>query len=104
MNRDLLSDLLADRAYLLADGAIGTNFMAMGLESGEAPDLWNLEHPDRVATLHRQFVDAGSDIILTNTFGANRYRLKLHGDESRVDEINRAGARIARGVADGADR
>jgi len=104
MTRDLLSDLLVERAYLLADGAIGTNFMAMGLESGEAPDLWNLEHPDRVASLHRQFVDAGSDIILTNTFGANRYRLKLHGDEDRVDEINRAGARIARAEADGAGR
>jgi len=104
MTGGLLSDLLAERDYLLADGAIGTNFMAMGLQSGEAPDLWNLEHPGRVADLHRRFVDAGSDIILTNTFGANRYRLKLHGDEDRVGDINMAGARIARDVADGTGR
>jgi methionine synthase I (cobalamin-dependent) len=101
---DLLSDLLASRDYLLADGATGTNFFAMGLESGDAPDIWNIDHPDRVHALHRGFVEAGSDIILTNTFGANRHRLKLHGDQDRVAEINEAGAKIARLEADAAER
>jgi len=101
---DLLSELLATRDYLLADGATGTNFFAMGLESGDAPDIWNINHPERVTALHSGFVEAGSDIILTNTFGANSYRLKLHGDQDRVAEINEAGARIAREVADRAGR
>ena len=101
---DLLNELLQTRDYLLADGATGTNFFAMGLESGDAPDIWNIEHPDRVHALHRGFVEAGSDIILTNTFGANRYRLELHGDQDRVQEINEAGARIARAEADAATR
>ena len=101
---DLLSELLATRDYLLADGATGTNMFAMGLETGAAPDLWNLEHPERVAELNRSFIDAGADIILTNTFGANRYRLALHGDQNRSREINEAGARIAREVADVAGR
>ncbi len=101
---DLLSELLQSRDYLLADGATGTNFFAMGLESGDAPDIWNIDHPGRVHALHKGFVDAGSDIILTNTFGANRYRLMLHGDQDRVQEINEAGAQIARAEADATDR
>lgn len=101
---NLLSDLLNSRDYLIADGATGTNFFAMGLESGDAPDIWNIDHPERVRDLHRGFIDAGSDIILTNTFGANRYRLKLHNDQDRAHEINEAGAKIAREQADAADR
>ncbi len=101
---DLLSELLQTRDYLLADGATGTNFFAMGLQSGDAPDIWNIDHSDRVHALHKGFVDAGSDIILTNTFGANKYRLMLHGDQDRVQEINQAGARIARAEADAVDR
>ena len=73
-----LAELLAAKGVLLADGATGTNYFRMGLEAGEPPELWNVEHPDRVQQLHRAFVDAGSDIILTNTFGGNRHRLKLH--------------------------
>lgn len=101
---DLLQELLATRDFLLADGATGTNMFAMGLETGDAPDLWNLEHPDRVADLHRSFVDAGSDIILTNTFGANRYRLALHQAQDQVQDLNQSGARVAREVADSSDR
>jgi len=101
---DLLSELLQSRDYLLADGATGTNFFAMGLESGEAPDVWNIDHPERVHALHQGFVEAGSDIILTNTFGANRYRLMLHGDQDRVQQINESGARIARMEADAVAR
>jgi len=101
---DRLSELLAGRPYLLADGATGTNLFDMGLGHGDAPELWNLEHPERVARLHQMFVDAGADIILTNSFGGTRHRLKLHGAQERVAEINEAAARIARGVAGAAGR
>ena len=80
---DLLSRLLAEGRILLADGATGTNYFDMGLASGEAPEAWLLEHPEKVADLHRRFVEAGSDIVLTNSFGATRFRLKLHGLEER---------------------
>jgi 5-methyltetrahydrofolate--homocysteine methyltransferase len=101
---NLLADLLAEREYLLADGATGTNLMAMGLPAGRAPDLWNAEHPENVTRLHESFLEAGSDVLLTNTFGANRCRLKLDGAEDRAREINDAGARLARAAADAAGR
>ena len=91
---------LIDReGVALADGAMGTMLFDRGLESGGSPELWNLEHPDRVAAVHRGYLEAGSDLILTNTFGGNRFRLALHGLEARVDELNRAGARLAREAA-----
>ena len=93
---DRLTNLLNRRPWLLADGAIGSNLFERGLTSGDAPELWNVEHPDRVAQLHRAFVEAGADIILTNSFGGTRYRLKLHRAEDRVGELNEAAARIAR--------
>ena len=96
--------LLAEKGVLLADGATGTNLFAMGLLSGEAPELWNETEPDKIAALHRGFVEAGSDIILTNSFGGTRHRLKLHQAEDRVFELNRRAAEIARAVADAADR
>jgi methionine synthase I (cobalamin-dependent) len=99
-----LSALLDAGKVLLADGAIGTNLFAMGLAPGDAPELWNLEHPDRVQQLHQGFVDAGSDIILTNSFGGNARRLMLHGLQHRVGEINRVAARLARAAADTASR
>jgi 5-methyltetrahydrofolate--homocysteine methyltransferase len=102
--RTSLAELLATRPVVLADGATGTNYFRMGLESGASPELWNVERPDLVADLHHQFVGAGADIILTNTFGCNRSRLALHGAERRVVELATAAARIARGVADAADR
>ena len=74
---NLLAELLAERDYLLADGATGTNMMAMGLPPGQAPDLWNLQAPEKVSDLHGRFIEAGADIILTNTFGSNRCRLAL---------------------------
>jgi 5-methyltetrahydrofolate--homocysteine methyltransferase len=97
-------DLLAAKPYLLADGAMGTNLFRQGLATGDCPELWNVEHPDRVANVHRKFVEAGSDIVLTNSFGGTRHRLKLHRLEGRVRELNVAAARIARGVADAAGR
>ncbi len=76
-------DLLENRPYLLADGATGTTLFGMGLQTGDAPELWNIDHPDRIRTLHEGSVQAGSDLILTNSFGGNRYRLKLHQAEQR---------------------
>ncbi|HEV7252374.1 MAG TPA: betaine--homocysteine S-methyltransferase [Mesorhizobium sp.] len=96
--------LLSEKGVLLADGATGTNLFAMGLEAGEAPELWNETHPERIEALHQGFVDAGADIILTNSFGGTRHRLKLHHAQDRVFELNRLAAGIARKVADGAGR
>lgn len=99
-----LSDLLAEKGVLLADGATGTNLFAMGLEAGEAPELWNETHPERITKLHQDFVDAGADIILTNTFGGTRHRLKLHHAQDRVHALNKRATEIARAVADKAGR
>jgi len=101
---DLLQRLLAEKDVLLADGATGTNLFALGLQTGEPPELWNVDHPDRVRTHYQSFVDAGSDIILTNSFGGTRHRLKLHGSQDGVAELNETAARLAREVVDAADR
>ena len=96
--------LIAERGVLLADGATGTNLFAMGLEAGEAPELWNESDPDKITALHQGFVDAGADIILTNSFGGTRHRMKLHNAQDRVHELNRLAAEIARAVAERAGR
>jgi methionine synthase I (cobalamin-dependent) len=99
-----LSELLAEKGVLLADGATGTNLFAQGLEAGEAPELWNEAQPEKIVKLHQDFVDAGADIILTNSFGGTRHRLKLHHAQDRVHELNKKAAEIARSVADKAPR
>lgn len=104
MSRGDFLHMLHERPWLLADGATGTNYFQMGLESGGAPELWNVDHPDRVRSLHRSFIEAGADIILTNSFGGNARRLKLHKAERRVAEINRRAAELARAEADAVDR
>ena len=96
MTSPSFTEALATRPWLLADGATGTNYFQMGLESGDAPEMWNLEHPERVRSLHRRFIEAGADIVLTNSFGGNRHRLKLHNAQDRVRELNVAAARLAR--------
>ena len=103
---DALKELLEERPWLLADGATGTNLFAVGLQSGDAPELWNCDpqYAERIYQLNKSFVDAGSDIILTNSFGGNRYRLKLHEAQDRVAELNEAAARIARRAADSVER
>src|SRR5208283_3277201 len=101
---DRLTILLAERPWLLADGATGSNLFERGLQSGDSPELWNSDHPQRVAELERAFIDAGADIILTNTFGGTRHRLKLHKAEARVAELNERAALIARAEADRAGR
>ncbi len=102
--RSSLESLLALGHPLLADGATGTNFMGMGLGPGEPPELWNVDSPEKVRTLHQQFVDAGADIILTNTFGCNRFRLKLHSAEDRAFEIAKRAAEIAAEIAESSER
>jgi methionine synthase I (cobalamin-dependent) len=104
MTRPSFTEALATRPWLLADGATGTNYFQMGLVSGDAPEMWNFEHPDRVRSLHRRFIEAGADIVLTNSFGGNRHRLKLHNAQDQVREINIAAAKNARAEADAAGR
>ncbi len=99
-----LAELLAERDVLVADGAMGTALFDLGLESGGCPELLNVERPDLIHKVHTGYVEAGADIVLTNTFGGNRSRLALHSLGGRVMELNRAAVGIARDVADGADR
>ncbi|MBT7416274.1 MAG: methionine synthase, partial [Rhodobacteraceae bacterium] len=73
-----LEKMLSERPWILADGATGTNLFNMGLLSGDAPELWNEQHPERIRELYQMAVDAGSDLFLTNSFGGNASRLKLH--------------------------
>jgi 5-methyltetrahydrofolate--homocysteine methyltransferase len=84
---------------ILADGAMGTMLFEAGLQFGDPPEAWNLEHPDRVQAIHRAYLEAGSQIILTNTFGGNRFRLGMHNLQAKVPELNRAAVEIAREAA-----
>jgi 5-methyltetrahydrofolate--homocysteine methyltransferase len=97
---DLVSRAL--REVLICDGAMGTMLQSKGLSAGECPDEWNISHSDAVFDVHRGYVQAGADIILTNTFGANRLKLKRCGLEDRLVNINTEGAKLAR-EASGAD-
>ena len=92
-------DRLSQGGILIADGATGTTLQQMGLPSGAAPERWNLENPDAIRALHRGYVEAGSDLILTNTFGGSRLRLEMEGLGDQVREINLAAGRLAREVA-----
>jgi len=96
----LIDDLVA-KGPVLTDGAWGTELQARGLPPGDIGDVWNLAYPERVEEVARAYVDAGSRIILTNTFRANRIALERHHEESRVEEINRAGVEISRRAAAG---
>ncbi|MGA8259631.1 MAG: betaine--homocysteine S-methyltransferase [Arenicellales bacterium] len=101
---DILRELLETRPWLLADGATGTGLFEMGLQSGDAPELWNIDYPDRIEAHYRGFVDAGSDIVLTNSFGGTRHRLSLHQAQNRVQELNERAAAILRKVIDESGR
>ncbi len=94
--------LLDSGRVVMADGAMGTMLFANGLEFGDPPEVWNLTHPDIVRRIHRGYIDAGSSILLTNTFGGNRFRLALHNLEGRVDELNRTAAILLRSEVDAA--
>ena len=99
-----LEELLYDRDWLLADGATGTNLFQAGLQSGDSPELWNALFPNKITALYQSAVDSGSDIFLTNTFGCNASRLKLHNAENRVFELNKLSASLACEVAAKANR
>jgi 5-methyltetrahydrofolate--homocysteine methyltransferase len=93
--KKLLHEIILSRR-LVGDGAMGTQLMLAGLESGACGEAWNLTHPDRVLAIQKRYADAGADCIITNTFGGSRIMLRRHGHEKDLAEINRAGARIAR--------
>lgn len=95
----VLLERLAQRT-LIADGAMGTMLQAAGRQGGECGELWNLTQPDKIRAIHTAYLEAGSDIVLTNTFGGTCSRLREYGEEGRVREINRAAARLARQAAD----
>jgi methionine synthase I (cobalamin-dependent) len=100
---ETIAQLMASGA-VVTDGAWGTELQSRGLPAGACPDGWNLERPEVVEEVARAYVDAGSQIILTNTFGANRFLLKRHGLAEKAAEINRAGVEISRRAADGRAR
>jgi 5-methyltetrahydrofolate--homocysteine methyltransferase len=99
-----LADLLADRsgsaAVVMFDGGMGTLLQERGLDDGRPGELWNLDEPETIRAIHREYAAAGATVLTTNTFGGTRPRLELNGLGDRVVEINRAAAAIARSVAD----
>ncbi|MEM9652894.1 MAG: betaine--homocysteine S-methyltransferase [Actinomycetota bacterium] len=95
-----LDDLLAMSGFALLDGATGTELFKRGLDSGDPPEAWNLEEQDKIRDAYRVYVNAGSDIFLTNSFGGTHYRLALHKLEDQVEELNEWAAKLAREVAE----
>jgi 5-methyltetrahydrofolate--homocysteine methyltransferase len=94
--------LLAQGTPILADGAMGTMLFAAGLQFGDPPEAWNVSRPEVIRRVHRGYVEAGSRILMTNTFGGNRLRLRLHGLHERVAELNRTAAILLRAEVDAA--
>ncbi len=99
-----IEELLEERGTLLIDGAMGTELFARGLTAGDPPEMWNINLPNDIVDVHKGYIKAGSDIILTNSFGGTAFRLKLHNLQDRVHELNMAAARRAREAVDGGDR
>ena len=97
-----LKKLLETGQPILLDGAMGTMLMDAGLEQGDPPEEWNVKHPDRIRAVHRSYIEAGSRVVLTNSFGGTRFRLEMHGLQDRVIELNKAAALNARAEADAA--
>lgn len=95
----ILQKRLSTQAHLILDGAMGTILFSMGLEQGSAPELWNVTHPARIEEVHRRYIAAGAQVILTNSFGGTHYRLQLHDLQDRVYELNKAAADIGRQAA-----
>lgn len=96
--------LLKQRGHLLVDGAMGTELFARGLIAGDSPERMNLETPHKVQEVHQAYIDVGSDIVLTNSFGGTRYRLALHKLDDRVLEINQAASEVGRAATERASR
>ncbi len=95
-------ELLGSGSTILADGAMGTMLFAAGLQFGDPPEVWNLTQPEIVRRIHRGYLEAGSRIVMTNTFGGNRLRLSLHGRERRVAELNQTAAILLRAEVEAA--
>ena len=95
-----LQRILKDRPAILFDGGMGTLLISAGLEHGQAPEWWNLENPAKVAAAHRSYVDAGADVITTNTFGANPKKLETVGLAGKCQKVNAAAVQLAREVCD----
>ncbi|MCY4069569.1 MAG: betaine--homocysteine S-methyltransferase [Acidimicrobiaceae bacterium] len=91
-----IAELLEAQGWVVADGAMGTQLFAVGLTSGDPPEIWNVDHADRVSAIHRAYLRAGADLVLTNSFGGTSFRLALHDLQHRVVELNAAAARNAR--------
>ena len=98
-----LHELLSQGRPVIADGGMGTMLFSLGLAEGHTPELWNVEQPEKVLYIHQEYIKAGAQIILTNTFGGSRLRLESHGLGERTYELNEAAARLARQAADAAD-
>jgi methionine synthase I (cobalamin-dependent) len=101
--RTSFQKLIEETRPILLDGAMGTMLFASGLEHGGAPELWNVEAPDKIKAVHEAYISVGSRLILTNTFGGTPLRLQMHGLDDRTEELNRAGAELAGQVAEQAD-
>lgn len=97
-----LQKLLETGQPILLDGAMGTMLMDSGLEQGDPPEEWNVSHPDRIRAVHRAYIQAGSRVILTNSFGGTSFRLEMHNLQDRVFELNKAAAQNARAEAEAA--
>ena len=98
--REAWDALLAEHPIVIADGAMGTMLFSAGLQFGDPPEAWNISEPELVRRIHRGYLEAGSNIVMTNTFGCNRLRLALHGLDKRVAELNRTAAILLRAEVD----
>ena len=96
-NKDLLDSIKS--RVLLCDGAMGTMLQAEGLAAGECPELWNLTKPESVTGIHKKYIEAGADMVLSNTFGANRLKLEKFNLDGKLREINEAGVKNAKTAA-----
>ena len=91
-----IDDLLGTNGYAVADGAMGTQLFAVGLSAGDPPEAWNVYHAAEIRAIHRAYLQAGADLVITNSFGGTSFRLALHSLQDRVRELNKAAARNAR--------
>ena len=91
---NIIDEIIAEKGFLLADGATGTNLFNLGLEAGDPPEFWNVDEPDKIKSLYQGSVDSGCDLFLTNSFGGNASRLKLHNSEDRAYELSLAAAKL----------
>jgi 5-methyltetrahydrofolate--homocysteine methyltransferase len=97
INKNSILDL-AKKRVVLFDGGMGSTIVFLGLPEGECPEIWNLSHPEVIKDIHRKYLEAGADVIETNTFGANRLRLASFGYENQVEELNIRAVKIAKKV------